>query len=258
MSDLSRIASSGMAAQQRQIDVLANNISNSASSGYKQQRVRLQDQPYRSLREVLHDADQPGVPSEWRIGEGVDANASQRLFWQGELIESGNALDVAIVGPGFFQVQLDDGSTAYTRDGAFTLNADRQVVTKAGHLVLPGSRVPEAVTVVTVGADGGVWGDLNGEWAQIGAIDLATFANPGGLLAVGQNLFQPTAASGDAQVAADAEGGFLQAGVLEGSNVDLADQMTRLIQAQRAYQANLKAFQTWDELLSQANDLRRG
>lgn len=258
MADLSRISSSGMAAQQRQIDTVANNIANADTTGYKQCRLRFQDQAYRPLREVLPDASRPGVPAEWRVGEGVAANAVQRLFWQGELVESGNPLDIAIAGPGFIQVALDDGSAAFTRDGALTVNGNRQIVTADGYAVVPGATLPQDATSILVSPSGAVWATSGEDWRQIGSIDLVTFQQPAGLLAVGRNLFQATAASGEPQAAIDGAGGMLQSGMLEGSNVDLAEEMTRLMQSQRAYEANLKAFQTWDELLSQANDLQRG
>src|SRR5690606_11631313 len=143
-------------------------------------------------------------------------NAAQRLFWQGELVETFNPLDVAIAGPGFFQVALDDGSVAYTRDGSFTINADRQIVTGDGYPVLPGTTIPGDAASILIAPDGAVWAAAGEDWSQIGTIDLVTFRQPAGLLAIGRNLFQATAASGNPQPAVDGAGGALQSGMLEG------------------------------------------
>ncbi|ADL08731.1 flagellar basal-body rod protein FlgG [Thermosediminibacter oceani] len=261
-------ASSGMLAQQLNVDVISNNLANVNTTGYKKSRVEFKDLLYETLRRP--DVFQPGQgnPVGLQVGHGVRPASTTRFFTEGNLQQTGNTFDLAIEGEGFFVVERPDGSRAFTRDGSFKVSIDgddRYLVTSEGYYVLDTDEdyisIPEDLTDINISANGTITGrDADGNIEEIGTIALARFLNPEGLLAVGNNLFEQTAASGEYQLKEDPnEPGFgtILQGFLEMSNVQVVDEMVNLIVAQRAYEINTKAIQTADEMLGQANNLRR-
>lgn len=253
-----RIITSGLSAQQRNIDIIANNIANLHTTGFKKSRVEFKDLPYRPEALVAAETEQPELV-EALEGEGVRVNATQLILSQGALEETGRALDLALDGPGFFQVQLRDGTTAYTRDGGFALDARNRIVNRDGFLLSPNVVVPEDAVALQVEPDGTVRVQLSsGEDQELGTLTIARFPNPEGLASIGHNLFAPTEASGVAAVGAPGDPGYgeLRSGTLERGNVDLSDEVTRLMQAQRAYQLGLEALRAWDQIAAQAANIR--
>ena len=254
------IAKSGMEGQQFKLDTISNNLANVATNGYKRGGVVFEDLMYDSLRQVgAASSDQPQLPSGLQVGLGARVSASTRNFSQGNLTQSGNNLDIAIKGQGFFQIQLPDGSTAFTRDGSFQLDATGQIVTANGHLLQPGITIPANAQSVTVAADGTVSVTVPGQaQAQtLGQLQLATFINPGGLDPRGQNLYAETTASGTPNTGApgvDGRGGLMQ-GYVEGSNVNVVEELVSMIATQRAYELNSKAIQTTDQMLARLGQL---
>jgi flagellar basal-body rod protein FlgG len=255
-------SSSGMQAQQLNLDAIANNLSNVNTAGFKRTRVDFQDLLYRNFRMPgATSAQGITIPTGIQVGHGTQPVATQQIFSQGDFQQTENPLDLVIEGDGLFQVLRPDGTTAYTRSGAFKKDGTGRIVTSDGFPLQPGITIPNDATSVTVGTDGTVSVTQPGQTAtsQIGTIQLARFVNPAGLVSTGHSLYTPTAASGDPIVAnPGVEGmGTLQQGFLEVSNVKVVEEMVNMIMSQRAYEANSKAIQTADEMLSMANNMRR-
>jgi len=255
-------AASGMAAQQMNMDVIANNLANANTSGFKAARADFQDLLYQTMQAPGATAAAGAqVPTGIQVGLGTRCAAVQRMFITGQLRQTGNALDLAIEGDGFFTVLTPDGTTAYTRDGAFKLDGNGRVVSSEGCVLQPEITVPPEATNITVGRDGTVTVSLPGqtEPQTLGQIQLARFLNPAGLSAIGRNMYVATAASGEAVTGLGGSNGFgtVAQYSLEMSNVKIIDEMVNLIVAQRAYEVNSKAIQASDEMLQMANNLRR-
>lgn len=257
-----RTAASGMAAQQLNVDVIANNLANVNTTGYKRSKAEFQDVLYQNLRQA-GTATSIGnkTPVGLSIGYGVRPASTVRQYSVGDFQFSGNPLDVAINGNGFFEVQMPDGSSAYTRDGSFKLSADGQVVTSDGYFLIPNVTIPEDSTSISVGTDGTIEVMQYGqnEPTNVGQIELIRFINPAGLNAIGRNLLIQTGASGNPVSDIPGQGGMggLDQGYLEMSNVQVVDEMVNMIVAQRAYEMNSKAIQTADDMAALANNLKR-
>ncbi len=255
-------SSSGMQAQQLNLDTIANNLANVNTTGFKKMRVDFQDLLYQTFRAPgTTGAQNTIVPTGIQVGHGSRAVATQRIFSQGDFQQTENPLDLVIEGDGFFQVQQPDGTTAYTRAGAFKKDATGQIVTSEGFVLQPNIVIPPDAQNVTIGSDGTVSVTLAGQTAaqQLGVIQLAQFVNPAGLLSTGRNLFSPTSASGNAVVGTPGVNGVgtISQGFLELANVKVVDEMVNMITSQRAYEANSKAIQTADDMLSISNNLKR-
>ncbi|KAA6495562.1 flagellar basal-body rod protein FlgG [Helicobacter pylori] len=255
-------ATSGMLAQQTHIDTTSNNIANVNTTGFKKSRADFNDLFYQAMQYAGTNTSNTTLsPDGMEVGLGVRPSAITKMFSQGSPKETENNLDVAITGKGFFQVQLPDGTTAYTRSGNFKLDERGNLVTSEGYLLIPQITLPEDTTQVNIGVDGtvSVTQGLQTTSNVIGQITLANFVNPAGLHSMGDNLFSITNASGDAIVGnPDSQGlGKLRQGFLELSNVRLVEEMTDLITAQRAYEANSKSIQTADAMLQTVNSLKR-
>ncbi|MCP4581894.1 MAG: flagellar basal-body rod protein FlgG [candidate division Zixibacteria bacterium] len=257
-----RTAASGMSAQQMNVDVIANNLANVNTSGYKRSKIEFQDILYQNLRSAgAESAAGSQVPISLEVGYGTRPSATQRNFSMGSLQLSGNPLDLAIEGNGFYQVLLPDGTTGYTRDGSFKMSADGQIVTSDGFFLEPGVTIPSDATDISVSADGLVSVLIPGEAdpQELGQIELAKFINPAGLQAIGHNLYTISGASGDPILGNPSLDGFgrLNQGYLEMSNVEIVEEMVNMITAQRAYEINSKAIQTSEEMTQVANNLKR-
>jgi flagellar basal-body rod protein FlgG len=256
------IGATGMLAQQLNVDVISNNIANMTTTGYKRQRAEFQDLLYQTkVRPGASSSDQgTTVPAGIQQGLGVKAGSVYRINEQGALQMTGNPFDVAIKGEGYFMITLPSGETGYTRDGSFQLDQDGQLVTSEGYDVQPGITIPPDAVDVTINASGEVLVKLQNQTAltNVGQIQLASFANDAGLEAIGNNLVLETEASGTAIVSNPGEPGYgqLEQGALETSNVNIVQEITSLIQAQRAYEMNSKIIQTGDEMLSTITNLR--
>ncbi len=256
-------AASGMLAQQLNLDNIANNLSNSSTTGFRQRRLQFQDLIYQNLIMPGTAATaQTTVATGLQIGLGARPVDSEIIQNQGDFNATGNPLDLTIQGAGFFQVRLPSGEIAYTRSGAFHLDAQGNVVTADGNPMDPAITIPTGATSVTIGADGTVSATLTGQQAAqtVGNIQLALFPNPGGLNSVGGNLFLATTASGDPVVGTPggSEGlGAVQQGYLEGSNVNVVEQFIQMIVAQRTYEANSRVVNTADQMFQQINQLGR-
>lgn len=246
------IAATGMNAQQTNLEVIANNIANINTTGFKRARAEFSDLLYQTERAagVPNRANQAVVPEGAIIGLGVKTAAIRNLHLQGGLTSTGNSFDLALIGRGWFQIEAADGSTLYTRAGAFNTNAEGQLVTLDGYTVVPGINVPQDATEITVSKSGQVYATVGGEQQELGQITLANFVNEAGLEPLGENLFRETAASGPANIGAPDEAGFayIQQNYLEASNVDPVKEITDLISAQRAYEMNSKIIQAADEM----------
>jgi len=254
-------SSTGMQAQQMTLDTIANNLANVNTTGFKGSRVDFQDLLYHTLRTPGTAGTQgTTVPTGIQVGHGARPVATQRLLSQGDFQQTENPLDLAIEGDGFFQVTRADGTTAYTRSGAFKKDGTGRLVTSDGFVLTPNLVIPTDARSVSIGSDGTVSITTGtGTAQQLGTLQLAQFVNPAGLLAIGRNLFTQTAASGTAVVGTPGANGLgtLTQGFLEMSNVKVVDEMVAMITSQRAYEANSKAIQTADEMLTIANNLRR-
>lgn len=255
-------AATGMLAKQLDMDVISNNLANLNSAGYKKSRVDFQDLMYQTIRAAGSTAAQGSkVPTGIQVGLGTRAAAIQKVFSQGDFIQTDNPFDMVIEGDGFFQVLLPDGSTAYTRTGAFKVDCDGRIVTSDGFVMDPEIVVPDNAVDVSIGTDGTVTVQIAGQNTptEIGQIQLARFLNPGGLHALGRSLYKPTAASGDPSVGTPGLDGIgtIAQKFLEMSNVKVVEEMVNMIIAQRAYEVNSRAIQTSDEMLATANNLRR-
>ena len=256
------IAATGMLAQQTNVDVIANNIANMNTTGYKRFRPEFQDLLYQNLRRVGAESSDAGtiVPSGVQIGVGVKTASVYRITEQGNLISTGNTFDIAIQGNGHFQVQLPTGDNAYTRAGTFQLSADGQIVNSDGFTVSPGITIPPDAVDITINANGQVQVKIDGQITpqNVGAFDLVSFPNSAGLESIGGNLLLETPSSGAPSVSnPGAPGfGFVQQGFIETSNVDAVSEITALIAAQRAYEMNSKVITTADEMMRTASQLR--
>jgi flagellar basal-body rod protein FlgG len=254
------ISKTGMEGQQTKLDAIANNLANVATNGYKRSGVVFEDLMYQNLRQTgAATSEQSQLPTGLQIGLGVRAAATTRNFSQGTLAQTSGQFDVAIEGPGFFQVQLPDGTTGYTRDGALQLNSNGQLVTSAGYTVQPGITIPAAARSVTVAKDGTVSVTLQGQPQpqSVGQLQIATFVNPGGLDPLGGNLFAESASSGTANAGAPGTNGLgsLRQGFVEGSNVNVVEELVSMIATQRAYEMNSKSIQTSDQMLQKLSQL---
>jgi flagellar basal-body rod protein FlgG len=254
------VAKSGMEAQQTQLDHISNNLANSSTNGYKQSHAVFEDLIYQNLRQSgANTSDQTQLPTGLQVGLGVRPVATSREFSQGNLQQTSNSLDVAIQGQGFFQITLPDGTTGYTRDGSFKLNAQGQMVTNNGYLVQPGITVPAQSTGLTIGNDGTVTVLVPGTTTpqNLGQLQLTNFINPAGLEPRGQNIFTETLASGQPTSSVPTANGMgsLSQGFVETSNVNVVQELVTMIQTQRAYELNSKAIQTSDQMLQKLGQM---
>lgn len=254
------IAKTGLDAQQTQLDVISHNLANVSTSGFKRSRAVFEDMLYQTTREAgAQSTQQTTLPSGLQIGTGTRAVATTRIHTQGNLSQTGNALDLAIQGDGFFQLQQPDGTTGYSRDGSFHRDAQGQIVNSNGLALQPALTVPATALAVTIGQDGTVTYTTQGSAASttLGTIQLATFINAAGLSAQGDNLYTETAASGTASTGtAGTNGlGLLNQGYVETSNVNVAEELVNMIQTQRAYELNSKAITTSDQMLQRLTQL---
>ncbi len=249
------IAKTGLDAQQTQMAVIANNLANVKTTGFKRDRAIFEDLIYQNVRQVGAQSSQDTqLPSGLALGTGVRTVATQKLHTQGNIVQTGNAFDIAIQGRGFFQILHPDGSIVYTRDGSFGTDADGQLVTASGYAFEPAITVPANTLSLTIGSDGVVSALVSGSSTPttIGNIEIADFINPTGLEAIGDNLFRESAASGSPQTATPGQDGLgtLIQGSLESSNVNVVEELVNMIETQRAYEMNSKAISTTDEMLA--------
>lgn len=254
------IAKTGLDAQQTQMDVISNNLANVSTTGFKRSRAVFEDLLYQTMRQPgAQSSQQTQLPSGLQVGTGVRPVATERIFTQGNLQETGNSKDVAIQGAGFFEVALPDGTSAYTRDGSFQIDSEGQLVTASGFPIQPAITIPADAQSVTVGRDGTVSITQPGVAAptQIGTLQLVTFMNPAGLESKGENLYVETGASGAPNVNEPGTNGagLLVQGYVETSNVNVVEEMVNMIQTQRAYEINSKAVSTSDQMLQRLAQL---
>ena len=253
------VAKTGLDAQQTRMSVVSNNLANVNTTGFKQDRAVFEDLLYQNIRQAGGQSSQDTqLPSGMNLGTGVRIVATEKLFTQGSLLNTDNALDVAIRGRGFFQVLSPDGNLAYTRDGTFQRNATGELVTASGYLVQPSITIPDGAQSITIGNDGTVSIQLAGQPApsQVGTLETVDFINPTGLQPVGENLYVETASSGAAQAGTPGLNGFgsIAQGVLEGSNVNVVAELVSMIETQRAYEMNSKAISTNDQMMQYLNN----
>ena len=253
------IAKTGLDAQQTRMSVVSNNLANVNTTGFKKGRAVFEDLIYQTIRQPGAQATQElQLPSGLTLGTGVRTVATEKLFQQGNLIQTENAFDMAIEGQGFFQILMPGGEIGYTRDGSFQINAEGQVVMSNGYELQPAIVVPENTLTITVGKDGIVSAQLPDEAApvELGTIQLANFINPAGLQPVGENLFLETAASGAPQQGNPGDNGLgkVTQGALETSNVNMAEELVNMIETQRAYEVNSKAIAAADSMLQFVNN----
>ncbi len=256
------VAATGMMAQQMHVEVISNNIANMTTTGYKRRRPEFQDLLYQGARQAGAASSQDGtiVPSGVQIGLGVKPAAVYQIFDQGDFVSTENDLDIAVQGDGFFVVTLPSGESAYTRSGNFQLSPNGEIVTADGYLLTPGISVPEDAISISINQEGGVSVQVDGQVqpVELGQLELATFLNPSGLNAIGNNLLKETIASGtpiQATPGTDGMGTLLQ-GFLESSNVNPVQEITSLITAQRAYDMNSKVITASDEMMATVTQLR--
>ncbi|MBZ8140145.1 flagellar basal body rod protein FlgG [Rubrivivax gelatinosus] len=254
------IAKTGMEGQQTKLDVISNNLANVGTNGFKRGGVQFEDLMYQNLRQAgAASSEQSTLPIGLQVGLGVRAAGTTRNFTQGNLQQTGNSYDIAIKGNGFFQIQMPDGSTGYSRDGAFQVDNAGQLVTNQGYPVQPGITIPADAKTVTVADDGTVQVTTAGSAtpATVGQLQLANFVNPAGLESLGQNLYAETAASGTPNTGTPGtnELGALQQGFVETSNVNVVEELVNMIATQRAYELNSKAIQTSDQMLQKLGQL---
>lgn len=255
-------AGTGMVAQQANIDVISNNLANVNTTGFKKSRTDFQDLMYQTIRQAgSTTGPDTQLPTGIQIGHGVRQVSTQKLYTEGSMQQTGNSLDVAIEGDGFFQITMPDGTVAYTRDGSFKKDSQGQIVTSEGFPLEPQITIPPTATDVSISSDGRVTATIPGQTTpqDLGQLQLARFVNPAGLESMGRNLLKETAASGTPTVASpgtDGAGTMVQK-YLEMSNVQVVEEMVNMIVAQRAYEINSKAITTADEMLGQAANLKR-
>jgi len=256
------IGATGMMAQQLNVDVISNNIANMTTTGYKRQRAAFQDLMYQNINRPGASSSDAGttVPSGLQVGLGVKTGAVYRMAGQGAIEMTENELDIAITGRGYFQIDLPNGNTAYTRDGTFQVNENGEIVTVQGYLVQPGMTIPTDAVDIDINDQGIVQVKIQNQAAvqEIGQLQLADFINPAGLEAIGNNFFLETTASGSPTTGNPAQDqlGTLQQGALELSNVDVVSEITKLISAQRAYEMNSNIISTSDEMMQTVGQLR--
>ncbi len=248
------ISKTGMEAQQTQLDTISHNLANVSTNGFKKSHAVFEDLMYQNLRQAGgNSSEQTTLPTGLQLGLGTRAVATSRTFSQGSLQQTTNSLDVAVRGNGFFEIQLPDGTTGYTRDGSFQISAQGQLVTNNGYTVNPGITIPTNAQTVTIGNDGTVSVVTAGQTLPqtVGQLSLANFVNPAGLEPKGQNLFGETAASGTPNTGAPGTNGLgqLSQGFVETSNVNVVEELVSMIQTQRAYELNSKAITTSDQML---------
>jgi flagellar basal-body rod protein FlgG len=248
------VAKTGLDAQQTRMSVISNNLANVNTTGFKRDRATFQDLMYQNLVQVgSQTSSDTQAPSGLYIGTGVRIGATEKLYQQGTLQQTGNNLDMAISGRGFFQIQMPDGTIAYTRDGSFQVNNQGQVVNVNGYPLSPSITIPQNAQSVTISNDGIVSAQIPGQAAaqQVGTITIADFINPSGLEARGDNLLFETGASGSPQSGTPGLNGLgtLQQGSVENSNVNVVEEMVNMIETQRAYEMNSKAVTTTDQML---------
>lgn len=255
-------AGTGMVAQQANIDVISNNLANVNTTGFKKSRSDFQDLMYQTIRQAgSTTGPDTQLPTGVQIGHGVRQVATQKLYTEGSMQQTGNSLDVAIEGDGFFQITMPDGTVAYTRDGSFKRDSQGRVVTSEGFPLEPQITIPANATEISISSDGRVSATIPGQATpqDLGQLQLARFVNPAGLNSIGRNLLTETAASGTPTIASpgtDGTGTMVQR-YLEMSNVQVVEEMVNMIVAQRAYEINSKAITTADEMLGQAANLKR-
>ncbi len=260
-----RTAASGMYAQQINIEVISNNIANINTTGFKKNKAEFQDLMYQEVNINPLSTSTPGIyensTNKIQVGNGVKPGSTQKIFKQGDITATNNQFDLAIQGEGFFQVRKSDGTLAYTRDGSFKVNADGKLSTASGFIVDPDITLNTDVVGISVGKDGAVEAvQTDGNRVTLGNIELARFMNNGGLLALGDNLYAETTSSGQPILGTPGSEGFgeINQGFLESSNVDIVEEMISMIAAQRAYEINSKTVKTVEEMMTMANNLKRG
>lgn len=256
------IAATGMMAQQTNVEVIANNIANQNTTGFKEQRPEFQDLLYQTERRGGANSSDSGtiVPVGVQIGIGVKTAAIYRITTQGNLAQTSNPLDLAIQGHGYFQILQPDGTIAFSRAGSFQLSPTGEIVTADGYVVEPGITIPQNTTAISINSSGQVQAQVAGQNnpQTVGQLQLANFANEAGLDAIGNNLFLQTQASGQPTTGNPGSTGFgtINQGMLETSNVDIVSEITNLITAQRAYEMNSKVIQTSDQMLATLNQIQ--
>ena len=248
------VAKTGLDAQQTEMAVISNNLANVNTDGFKKGRAVFQDLLYQNVQQVGAATTQnTQAPSGVELGTGVSLVATEKVYTQGNINQTGNGFDLAINGSGFFQVLMPDGSLAYTRDGSFQVSNTGQLVTASGYPVQPAITIPQGAQSVSIGRDGTVQAQLSGQSAPstVGTVQLANFVNPAGLQPNGDNLLLASASSGTAQTGTPGVSGLgtLQQGAVEASNVNVVEEMVDMIETQRAYEMNTKAIQTNDQML---------
>lgn len=254
------IARTGLDAQQTQMDVIANNLANTSTNGFKKSRAIFEDLLYQTVRQAgAQSSQQTQIPAGLQIGTGAKPVSTERIFTQGNMQQTGNSLDVAINGAGFFQILMPDGSTAYTRDGSFHQDNQGQLVTASGYPLQPSITIPQNATSVTIAKDGTVSITQQGTTAatQIGSIQLVSFINNAGLQSIGENLYLETSASGTPTPNTPGTNGLgvLNQNYVETSNVNVAEELVSMIQTQRAYELNSKVVTTSDQMLSRLTQM---
>jgi len=248
------VAKTGLEAQQTRMSVISNNLANVNTTGFKRDRAVFEDLLYQNVRQVGAQSSQDTrLPSGLQLGTGVRTVATEKIHTLGNIVQTNNSLDIAIQGRGFIQVLQPDGNLAYSRDGSFKMDETGQLVTSSGYVIQPAITIPNNATSVTIGSDGVVSAMTPGSATptQIGTIQLADFINPTGLQAIGQNLYQETAASGSPSTGTPGLNGLgtVSQGALETSNVNVVEELVDMIETQRAYEMNSKAIQTTDRML---------
>ena len=259
MIDSLHIAATGMHANQQSIDVIANNLANLNTPGFKKSRIVFEDLMYQALG--ASGVDLEGTLRDVAVGMGTSVSGASKIFVPGDLKPTGSELDFALRGSGFFELMMPDGSYAYTRTGAFRIDEERRLVNSDGHPLTSLIDVPLDATQVIVEPDGAVFATLADEERplELGRLEVAQFMNPAGLEPMGDNLYRPTHESGDALYSPPGEDGaaLVAQGFLEGSNVEMIEELTQMLTAQRAYEVNSRVIQASDELLAIVNGLRR-
>ena len=252
------VSKTGLEAQQTRLSAISNNLANVNTNGFKRDRVLFEDLVYQNLRQAGGQTSQDTqLPSGLMLGTGVRTVATQKMHGQGNILQTGNNLDLAVQGRGFFQILKPNGELGYTRNGAFQMNSNGQMVTASGYVLQPQITIPPNARSITIGMDGTVTATVAGSATtqQLGQIQLADFINPSGLQPVGENLFLETAASGAPVVGVPGQNnmGSINQNALEASNVNVVEEMVNMIETQRAYEMNSKAIQTMDQMLQYVN-----
>lgn len=253
------VAKTGLDAQQTRLSVISNNLANVSTTGFKQSRAVFEDLLYQNLRQVGgQTSEDTRLPSGLMLGTGTRVVATEKIHTQGNIETTGNALDIAIDGKGFFPIILPDGTEAYSRDGSFMISDQGQLVTASGYTLQPGVTLPEDTQSITIGVDGIISASLQSQAqpAVVGSLQIVNFINPTGLQPIGENLYVESAASGTAQAGTPGQTGLgrLRQGSLEGSNVNIVEEMVSMIETQRAYEMNSKLISTADGMMQYLNN----